>query len=146
MSGNIVFVDSPLTDSDLARRIAPSGFELRVVDGGSPEYEAALGEAEYLVGFVAGLVCHPASQLAVAAGIDMATPVDVARVRDVAEQSRCIDEGDTLLAQRATALDQPRIARPGCPRPGIGGIEQRLLSRLRGLLRRTYWLGCSTCR
>ncbi len=56
MSGNIVFVDSPLTDSDLARRIAPSGFELRVVDGGSPEYEAALGEAEYLVGFVAGLV------------------------------------------------------------------------------------------
>ncbi len=56
MSGNIVFVDSPLTDSELARRIAPSGYDLAVVDGGSPEYEAAIEAAEYLVGFVAGLV------------------------------------------------------------------------------------------
>ena len=46
MGGNIVFVDSPLTDKDLARRIAPSGFELQVVGGGSPEYEAALPAAD----------------------------------------------------------------------------------------------------
>ncbi len=56
MSGHIVFVDSPLTDSELARRIAPSGFELSLVQGGGPEYEAALPTAEYLVGFVAALV------------------------------------------------------------------------------------------
>ncbi len=56
MSRNIVFVDSPLTNVPLARQIAPSGYDLNVVAPGSAEYEAALPTADYLVGFVAGLV------------------------------------------------------------------------------------------
>ena len=39
--------------------MAPDGFELVVAKAGSSEYEAALADAEYLVGFVAGLVQTP---------------------------------------------------------------------------------------
>ena len=56
MSERIVFV-TPFADAaDLARDIAPDGFEFVVASAGSPEYIQAIGTADYLVGFVAGLV------------------------------------------------------------------------------------------
>jgi phosphoglycerate dehydrogenase-like enzyme len=56
MSERIVFV-TPFPDSaDLARDMAPDGFEFLVTKADSPEYISALASADYLVGFVAGLV------------------------------------------------------------------------------------------
>lgn len=56
MGKRIVFV-SPFPDAaDAARDLAPAGFELVVAASGSAEYEAAIGEADYLVGFVDPLV------------------------------------------------------------------------------------------
>ena len=56
MSERIVFV-TPFPDSaDLARDIAPDGFDFLVAKAGSSEYNTALASADYLVGFVAGLV------------------------------------------------------------------------------------------
>lgn len=56
MSPKIVFVTNFPDAADVAREMPPSGFELAVVPGGSAEYREAIAEAEYLVGFVAGLV------------------------------------------------------------------------------------------
>ena len=56
MTTRIVFV-TPFPDAaDLARDMAPDGFEMVVAKSGSPEYLSALADAQYLVGFVAGLV------------------------------------------------------------------------------------------
>lgn len=56
MGKRIVFV-SPFPDADAAARdLAPAGFDLVVAASGSAEYEAAIGEADYLVGFVDPLV------------------------------------------------------------------------------------------
>lgn len=56
MGNRIVFV-SPFPDAaDAARDLAPAGFELVVAESGSAAYDAAIGEAEYLVGFVDPLV------------------------------------------------------------------------------------------
>ena len=56
MTALIVFV-TPFPDAaDLAREMAPDGFEMVVAKSDSPEYRAALAEAQYLVGFVASLV------------------------------------------------------------------------------------------
>ena len=56
MTARIVFV-TPFPDAaDLAREMAPDGFEMVVAKSDSPEYLAALADAQYLVGFVAGLV------------------------------------------------------------------------------------------
>lgn len=56
MSPRIVFV-TPFPDSaELALSMAPAGFELVAVASGSAEYFAAIADAEYLVGFVSGLV------------------------------------------------------------------------------------------
>jgi phosphoglycerate dehydrogenase-like enzyme len=56
MTARIVFV-TPFPDAaDLARQMAPDGFEMVVAKSDSPEYLAALADAQYLVGFVAGLV------------------------------------------------------------------------------------------
>src|SRR5258708_19983471 len=38
------------------RAMTPTGFDLVVASAGSPEYKAAIAEAEYLVGFVDALV------------------------------------------------------------------------------------------
>jgi phosphoglycerate dehydrogenase-like enzyme len=55
MSKHIVFV-TPFPDAaQSAADIAPDGFKLTIAKAGSPEYLAALAEADYLVGFVAGL-------------------------------------------------------------------------------------------
>jgi len=56
MTARIVFV-TPFPDAaDLAREMAPDGFEMVVAKSDSAEYLAALTDAQYLVGFVAGLV------------------------------------------------------------------------------------------
>ncbi len=52
----IVFV-APFPDSvNIAKEMAPAGSEFVVAGTDSPEYHAAIGDAEYLVGFVAGLI------------------------------------------------------------------------------------------
>lgn len=56
MSSKIVFV-APFADStSAAQEMAPAGYELVIASANSPEYWAAVPEAEYLVGFVAGLI------------------------------------------------------------------------------------------
>ena len=55
MSERIVFV-TPFPDAaQSAAEIAPDGFEMVVAKAHSPEYLTALANADYLVGFVAGL-------------------------------------------------------------------------------------------
>jgi glyoxylate reductase/D-3-phosphoglycerate dehydrogenase len=58
MSGRIVFVSNAASvETDrFVRELAPSGFELAMVQARSAEYGAALKQAEYLVGFVDALV------------------------------------------------------------------------------------------
>jgi phosphoglycerate dehydrogenase-like enzyme len=46
----------PADSHDLARELAPPGFELLIAAPRTPEYQAALAEAQYLVGFVDMLV------------------------------------------------------------------------------------------
>ena len=56
MASPIVFV-TPFPDAaDRAVEMVPTGFELVVAAAGSDEYQSAIGDAEYLVGFVAGLI------------------------------------------------------------------------------------------
>jgi phosphoglycerate dehydrogenase-like enzyme len=56
MTAKIVFV-APFADStSAAQDMAPAGYELVVASANSPEYWAAVPDAEYLVGFVAGLI------------------------------------------------------------------------------------------
>ncbi len=56
MSPRIVFVTDFPDAADVAREMAPSGFDLSIVPARSAEYNEAMREAEYLVGFVDGLV------------------------------------------------------------------------------------------
>ena len=56
MSPRIVFVTDFPDAADVAREMAPSGFELVIAPARSAEYKEAMREAEYLVGFVDGLV------------------------------------------------------------------------------------------
>ncbi len=56
MNPRIVFVTNFPDAADVAREMAPSGFELAIVAAGGADYRAALAEAEYLVGFVDWLV------------------------------------------------------------------------------------------
>lgn len=56
MDPKIVFV-TPFPDSaTMAKEMAPSGYDVVVTSAGSAEYNTAISEAEYLVGFVSGLV------------------------------------------------------------------------------------------
>lgn len=56
MTAKIVFV-TPFPDSaGAAADMAPTGFEFVVASAGSAEYRTAIADAEYLVGFVAGLI------------------------------------------------------------------------------------------
>ena len=52
MNPRIVFVTDFPDAADVAREMAPSGFDLVIVPGGSAEYKVAMRDAEYLVGFV----------------------------------------------------------------------------------------------
>lgn len=56
MDPRIVFVTDFPVAADRAREMAPSGFELAVVPARSAEYREAMQDAEFLVGFVDGLV------------------------------------------------------------------------------------------
>ncbi|MEX2616089.1 MAG: 2-hydroxyacid dehydrogenase [Alphaproteobacteria bacterium] len=56
MDPRIVFVTNFPDAADVAREMAPSGFELSIVPARSPEYKEAMKDAEYLVGFVDSLV------------------------------------------------------------------------------------------
>ena len=56
MSTKIAFVTNFPDAAVAAREMTPAGFELLVVAEKTPEYEAVMKEAEYLVGFVDGLV------------------------------------------------------------------------------------------
>ena len=51
MPPRILMIDNPLSATDIARDLAPSGFALTIAPLGSPEFKAAAAEAEYLVGF-----------------------------------------------------------------------------------------------
>ena len=56
MSPRIVFVTEYPDAADVARQMAPSGFELVIAAARSAEYKEAMRDAEYLVGFVDMLV------------------------------------------------------------------------------------------
>jgi phosphoglycerate dehydrogenase-like enzyme len=51
MTAKILVVAQTPEAAEIAREMAPAGFELAIVTRGSAEYKAALAEAEYLVGF-----------------------------------------------------------------------------------------------
>lgn len=56
MSPRIVFVTDFPDAAEVAREMAPSGFELAIVPARSAEYKEAMRDAEYLVGFVDMLI------------------------------------------------------------------------------------------
>lgn len=56
MTGRIVFAEHSADTDDLAREMAPAGFELAFAAPGGPAFEAALADADYLVGYVDGAV------------------------------------------------------------------------------------------
>ena len=56
MDPRIVFVTDFPDAADVARDMAPSGFEMIIAPARSAEYKKAMKSAEYLVGFVDGLV------------------------------------------------------------------------------------------
>ncbi|MDO9706725.1 2-hydroxyacid dehydrogenase [Paracraurococcus lichenis] len=51
MAPRILMMDNPLSAMEIARELAPAGMELVVAALGSPEFEAALPGADFLVGF-----------------------------------------------------------------------------------------------
>src|SRR4029077_20136095 len=55
MQPKIVLV-TPADAHDMAREMVPPGFDMVIAQPRSPEYQAAIAEAEYLVGFVDMLV------------------------------------------------------------------------------------------
>ena len=50
MAPKILLADNPLSAMDIARELAPSGFDTVIARAGSPEFNAALADAEYIVG------------------------------------------------------------------------------------------------
>jgi phosphoglycerate dehydrogenase-like enzyme len=51
MAARILMMENPLSAIEIARELAPAGMELVVAPLGSPEFEAALPGADFLVGF-----------------------------------------------------------------------------------------------
>jgi phosphoglycerate dehydrogenase-like enzyme len=51
MTPRILMMENPLSATEIARELAPAGMELVVAPLGSPEFEAALPGADFLVGF-----------------------------------------------------------------------------------------------
>ena len=56
MQPKIVFVTQFTDTATIAEEMVPKGFDLDIVDAGGPTFLAALSDAEYLVGFVAGQI------------------------------------------------------------------------------------------
>ena len=50
MAPKILLTDNPLSAMDIARELAPSGFDTVIARVGSAEFNAALADAEYIVG------------------------------------------------------------------------------------------------
>ena len=50
MAPKILMLDNPLSAMDIARELAPTDFDTVIARAGSPEFNAALAEAEYIVG------------------------------------------------------------------------------------------------
>ena len=50
MAPKILLTDNPLSAMDIARELAPSGFDTVIARAGSPQFNAALADAEYIVG------------------------------------------------------------------------------------------------
>ena len=59
MDPKIVFVTPFLDSAAAAEGMVPAGFDFIPAKGDSPEYNAAIAEAQYLVGFVSGLIQEP---------------------------------------------------------------------------------------
>jgi len=56
MASRIVVVTQSMVDEEVVREMAPDGFELLIAKPGSPEWQGAMGGADYLVGFADMLV------------------------------------------------------------------------------------------
>ena len=56
MASRIVVVTQSMVDEEVVREMAPDGFELLIAKPGSPEWQSAMGGADYLVGFADMLV------------------------------------------------------------------------------------------
>lgn len=50
MAPKMIVMDNPLSAMDIARELAPPGIDMTIARAGSPEFQAALAEAEYVVG------------------------------------------------------------------------------------------------
>jgi phosphoglycerate dehydrogenase-like enzyme len=50
MAPKMIVMDNPLSAMDIARDLAPPGIDMIIARAGSPAFEAALPEAEYIVG------------------------------------------------------------------------------------------------
>ncbi|MGH7044083.1 MAG: hypothetical protein ACREFY_18425, partial [Acetobacteraceae bacterium] len=50
MPGKVLISDNPLNAMDVMREVAPAGLDITVARAGSPEFAAALAEAEFLIG------------------------------------------------------------------------------------------------
>jgi glyoxylate reductase/D-3-phosphoglycerate dehydrogenase len=87
MEPRIVLV-TPADAHEVAREMAPSGYELVIATPGSAEYKAALADAEYLVGFVDMLVKD---------GLYQAAP----RLKLIQLLSAGYDRADIAAARRA---------------------------------------------
>lgn len=59
MNPTIAFVAHSAETDGLAQEMAPAAFDLRIVKAGGADYGAALGQAEYLVGYADMLVAEP---------------------------------------------------------------------------------------
>jgi hypothetical protein len=46
MAPRILVADNPLNDNDIARELAPAGFDTLIARPDSPEFKAALADAE----------------------------------------------------------------------------------------------------
>ena len=88
MAPRIVYVNSPFDDGEAVEELAPAGFELVRAAARSPEYASALAGADYLVGFVDGLVDE---------GLYRAAP----RLKLIQLLSAGYDRADLAAARRA---------------------------------------------
>lgn len=125
MAPKILVVDSPLSAADVMRELAPAGFDVALARVGSPEWDSALPEAEYLVGL--GEV-----------KMDDGFYKTASRLRLIQLLSAGYDRVDIEAARRASV--------PVCNNGGANGIavaEHALLLML-AVSRRLVWLHSMT--
>ena len=49
MAPKILLTDNPLSAMDIARELAPSGFDVVIARAGTPEFNAALADTDFIV-------------------------------------------------------------------------------------------------